>query len=127
MWTWIFDPNTIWLWLPWSGWWYQRHPPGNWPKVLLISCENFKHVCMIILPDLFILTNLVFSNLVSMCYCGYISRQIYPLKILCWFDDRGMKGGWQKFSVMKVLVCHIERSAIFVNIQNLLVNPWTLR
>ena len=62
-----------------------------------------------------------------MWYCGDRSRHIYPLKMLCSFDVKGVKGGCQKLSMMKVLMHSIERAAIIVNITHLLINSWTLR
>ena len=82
---------------------------------------------MSLLPKLFGLTKLSLPNVVSMWYCGDRSRHICPLKMLYSFDVKGMKGGWQKLSMMKVLMCSIERAAIIVNITHLLVNCWTPR
>ena len=63
----------------------------------------------------------------TLWYCRDISRQIYPLKLLFKFDVKVVKGGWQKISIINLLMSIIKRASIIVNITLLLVNyctPW---
>ena len=43
------------------------------------------------------------------------------------YEVKGKKGGRQKLIMKKVLMCHIERAAIILNLPYLLVNHWTLK
>ena len=61
-----------------------------------------------------------------MWYCNDRYKHIYPLKIICLFDVKGMKGGWENVIITKVLMRSIERATIIVNITHLLVNRCTL-
>ena len=51
-----------------------------------------------------------------MWYCGDKSKHSPHLKMLRSFDVQGIRRGGKKVSIMKCLMCHIERSYDIVNI-----------
>ena len=54
-----------------------------------------------------------------MWYCGDISKNIPPFRVLKGVDVKDVKGGKQKLSNMRGLVRHVERAAGIVNLHHL--------
>ena len=61
-----------------------------------------------------------------MWYCGDRSNNIPPYWMIRGSDMRKMKGGIQKFSMMKKLVKMLEKGVRIVNLPHLLVQNCTL-
>jgi len=68
-----------------------------------------------------------FVNMLGMWYCGDISKNIPPYRLLKACDVKGMKGGKQKISNMRCLVRHVERAAGLANVEHLIMNRWDQR
>ena len=61
-----------------------------------------------------------------MWYCDYRSKNIPPYWMIRGSDMREMKGGIQKFSMMKKLVKMLEKGVRIVNLPHLFVQNCTL-
>ena len=80
-----------------------------------------------LLSQLFHYPSLTFPNMLTMMFCGDVSKNIPPYRMQRQSDVRHLKGGKQKVSNMKYLVKHVLRAAIFVNRPELEVMVWTSR
>ena len=66
--------------------------------------------------------------MLSMWYCGDISKNIPPYRLLKGADVKHLKGGKQKLSNMKSLVKHVERAAVEIaNLPDLVKQQWSPR
>lgn len=70
---------------------------------------------------------LKFTNMLTMCFCGYVSNNTPMYQIMRQSDARHLKLGKQKWSNIKYLVKHVLRAAVFVNCYELEVMDWTQR
>ena len=65
--------------------------------------------------------------MLCMWYCGDISKNIPPYRLLKAVDVKELKGGKQKLSNMRCLVRHVERGAAIVNLRHLVKKKWETR
>ena len=68
-----------------------------------------------------------FANMLGMWYCGDISKNVPPYRLLKACDVKGVKGGKQKLSNMRGLVRHVERAARLANVEHLIMKKWNQR
>ena len=66
-------------------------------------------------------------NIFSMWFCGDISKNIPPYRILWCKDVNQLKGREQKLSNMKTLVKYVMRVAVIVNCNGFFVSCWSPR
>ena len=65
--------------------------------------------------------------MLTMWYCGDISKNIPPYQLLKAVDVKDVRGGKQKISNMRSLVRHVERAARFANLSHLVKKKWEVR
>ena len=70
---------------------------------------------------------MTFTNMFVMCFCGDISKNIPPYRILRSKDVKHLKVGKQKISNMKYLVKQLIRAAEIVNSHGLDLQKWSPR
>ena len=64
------------------------------------------------------------TNMLSMWFCGDISKNIPPYRMLRCKDMKQLNGGKQKLSNMKTLVKHVLIAAVIANWNDLVVDYW---
>ena len=92
----------------------------------MISWNNCRYRMISLLPQNYVFPSMTLTNLLMMWYCCDRSKIIPPYWMIRGSDMREMKGGIQKFSMMKKLVKHLEKGVRIVNIPHLLVQNCTL-
>ena len=61
-------------------------------------------------------------NMLSMWFCGDISKKIPPYRMIWSKDVKQVKCGKQKLSNMKTLAKHVMRAMVIANKNDLVVN-----
>ena len=89
------------------------------------SWKNFRKGRIMLLSRLVQSPSLTFLNMLTMWFCGSVSKNIPPYRMLRQSDVRHLKEEKQKVSNMKYLVKHVLRAAVFVNDPELEVRFWT--
>ena len=99
----------------------------NETKGLNILWWNCRGGSIILTHPYFSFPYMTFINMLEICFCGYVSKNIPPYRMLRSKDVIHVKGVKQKLSNMKYLVKHVLISAGISNRHNLVVRNWYLR
>ena len=99
----------------------------NDTKGLMISWGNCKGGKILLTSPSFSFPSMTFPNMLTMWFCGDLSKNIPPYKILRSRDVKHIKGGEQKLSNMKDLVHDVVRAARMGNTNDLIVHDWSPR
>ena len=100
---------------------------GKKGKGIIISWQNVSNGNLRLVSKNFTFPKMSFPNMLCMWYCGDISKNIPPYRLLKACDVLGVKGGKQKLSNMRCLVRHVERAARMVNMPHLILKKWDAR
>ena len=92
-----------------------------------MSYNNFSGVKFFLRHQKFQLTSLIFPNMLTMWFCGNVSKYIPPYIILKRTGARHLKGVKQKLSNIKYMVRHILREANISNHTEFVAGFWTLK
>jgi hypothetical protein len=92
---------------------------------LMISWENCRGGNILLTTSSFSFPSMTFPNMLTMWFCGDISKNISPYRILKAKDVKQVKGGKQKLSNMKSLVKQVMRAATIANRHDLIVRSWS--
>ena len=87
----------------------------------MISWNNCRDKRIYLIPRHYVFPSSTIPNLLTMWYCGDISKNIPSYWILRCSDMRETKGGIQKLSMMKKLAENVEKGVRIVNLPYLLV------
>ena len=94
---------------------------------IVISWQNVSNGNLCLLPKDYTIPKMSFPNMLTMWYCGDISKNVPPYRLLKAVDVKEVKFGKQKLSNMRCLVRHVERGARIVNLAHLIVKKWEVR
>ena len=97
----------------------------NGNKGLKISWGNYCGGSIILTQHSFSFPSMTFINMLAMWFCGDISKNILPYRMLRTKYFIHVKGGKQKLSNMKSLVKQVIRAAGIANRHNLVVRNWS--
>ena len=103
------------------------HTAVNHIKGLNISWGNCRGGENILTSSKNSFPSMKFPNMLSMWFCGDISKYIHPYRMLWCKDAKQVKGEKQKLPNMKTLMKHVMRLAVIVNWNDLVVNFWSPR
>ena len=113
------------------------HTSGSGPPVAHTSVNHVKGLktswgkcCeenILLTLSKFSFPSMTFPNMPPIWFCGYISKNIPPYRMLQCKDVKQVKGGKQNLSNMKTLVKHAMRAVIIVNQNDLVVTCWSPR
>ena len=92
----------------------------------MISWNNCRYSRISLLPRNYVFSSMTLTNFLMMWYCVNRSKNIPPYWMIRGSDIREMKGGIQKFSMMKKLVNNLEKGVRIVNLPHLIVQNCTL-
>ena len=99
----------------------------NDTKGIMIAWDNCRGGKILLTRPCFTFPSMTFPNMLTMCFCGDISKNIPPYRILRAKDVEHIKGGKQKLSNMKALVKQVIRAARMGNRLELIVKDWSPR
>ena len=94
-------------------------------KGLMISWENCREGSILLTTSSFSFPSMTFPIMLTMWFCGDVSKNIPPYRILKAKDVMRLKGGKQKLSNMKSLVKNVIRAASIANRCDLVVRSWS--
>ena len=99
----------------------------NETKGLNISWGNFRGGRILLNQPSFSIPSMTFTCMLEICFCGDISKNIPPYRMLRTKDVMHVKCGNQRLSNMKYLVKQVLRSAGIPNRHYLVVRNWSPR
>ena len=94
---------------------------------IVISWQNVSNGNLRLVSKTFTIPKMSFPNMLIMWYCGDISKNIPPYRLLKACDVKDVKGGKQKLSNMRCLIRHVERGARMVGMGHLIMKKWDTR
>ena len=101
------------------------HTAVNHIKGLKISWGNCRGGKILLTAPNFLFPSMTFPKMLSMWFCGEISKNIPPYRMLRCKNVEQVKGGKQKLSNKKTLVKHVTRAALIANRNDLVVSCWS--
>ena len=105
----------------------RRPPLQQKGRGIVISWQNVSNGNLRLVPKNFSIPKMSFPNMLTMWYCGDISKNVPPYRLLKACDVRDVKGGKQKISNMRCLVRHVERGARLAGMGHLILKKWDTR
>ena len=94
-------------------------------KGLMISWKNCRGGSILLTDSSFVFPSMTFPNMLTMWFCGDMSKSIPPYRMLKAKDVKHVKGGKQKLSNMKYLVAQVIRAATIANRADLVMRSWS--
>ena len=92
---------------------------------LMISWKKCRGGSILLTDSSFAFPPMTFPNMLTMWFCGDMSKSIPPYRMLKAKDVKHVKGGKQKLSNMKYLVAQVIRAATIANRADLVMRSWS--